>query len=145
MNMATKKLSLPLASFLCLGVIMAMYAQSPNPRKPPLPNVPNKTLSISKSELIEAGKLSAIYFKAVAIAMDSTYEIKSYKVSIFAKGRNPDLDMSSYTDSIPARILERIKTYEPGAKVFFEYVKAGKRNISRSMDSLPPLSIVLTD
>jgi|GEM_PF-4297498 len=133
------RFSLLFPLFFCA---LSMNAQSP--RHPATPAVQVKPLQLGKNELLNAGKLSAIYYRAVQ--MDSTlFEIKSYNVSIFGKERNPDLDLPSSSDSIPARILERIKASDAGAKIFFEYVKAIKVNSGPTLHALPPLSIQLTE
>ena len=131
----------PLVFLLAILFVSSMNAQSP--RHPAKPIVPEKPLQLGKSELLNAGKLSAIYYRS--FQMDSTeFEIKSYKVSVFGEGHNPIIGMISQSDSIPARILERIKTYAAGSKVFFEYVKAIKINSGPDLHSLPPLSVTLT-
>jgi hypothetical protein len=143
MTLALNRYSIFLASFVFLVSFFALSADAQSPRHPAKPRVPEKPLQLGKSELLNAGKLSAIYYRS--FQMDSTeFEIKSYKVSVFAKDRDPAMDMVSYSDSIPARILERIKTYAAGSKVFFEYVKAIKINSGPNLHSLPPLSVTLT-
>ena len=134
-----------LACFLFLSELR-LGAQSSWPvPKPKDPYFSKGELIMGKNYLLNAGKLSAIYFQAVD--MDSTtIQIKSYKVSIFGKGRNPDLDMASTNDSIPASVLERIKLWPAGTKIFFEYVKGMKINSGdKSMRLLPPLSISMVD
>ena len=110
--------------------------------KPKDPYYSDKPLTLGKNELIHAGKLSSFYFRAVNF--DSTqYQIISYRVSIFGKGRNPDLDMESHTDSIPARILDRIKSCNIGDQVFFEYVLGMQLNSENKKRGMPPLSVTI--
>ena len=102
----------PLVFLLAFLFVTSMNAQSP--RYPAKPTVPEKPLQLGKNELLNAGKLSAIYYRS--FDMDSTtLEIKNYKVSIFANGHNPVIGIISNSDSIPARVLELLKTY--GAKL----------------------------
>jgi len=102
-------------------------------------------MHMGKTELLHVGKLSNIYFQL--FKMDSTaFEIKSYRVSIFGRGRNPDLDLESHSDSIPPVILEHIKAYDAGSQVFFEFIRALNRKAGGIKESvLPPLTVLLTD
>ena len=94
-------------------------------------------IRISRSELLRAGKLSAIYFE---LADTGKYKILSYKMSVFAKARNPVMDLPSYNkDEFSKRMIETIQKAPVAAKIFFEYVKAW----TYKWISFPPITVII--
>ena len=136
---------LNLVCFLSLCTLHLNAQSSSAAQKSKNPYGPDKHITLGKNELLEAGKLSAIYFEKDKPGA-APFLFTKYTVSFFGKGRNPILDIVSYNDTFPAQVFEGIKSSSAGTNVYFEFIKAVKANSEdKTWQKLPSLTVTLTE
>jgi hypothetical protein len=102
---------------------------------------------ITHSELLHADELKMLNLsKDKMLEEFSSLRITGFKMSIFAKGKDPVLDILSDGTKLTPEMKGWIKDSPKGAKVYFEYIKAVlNSSSSQTTRSLPPLVFVLVD
>jgi hypothetical protein len=150
--MKNKKKHLMLLGIFMLGMA-SLHAQTPAPVPESKSQAPLNWVSVTmtKEELLAAGRLSALYPEDKRI--DTTVlEIRRYQISIFGKTRDliTGLDHMGFgtpvRDQFPEGLPELIKSLKAGDKIYFEYIKAYKiGSADQKPRSIPALSVTLSD
>ena len=124
-----------------------LHAQTPAPVPESKSMTPLNWVSVTmtKEELLAAGRLSALYPEDKRIDTN-VLEIRRYHISTFSKTRDP-IDIGiPVKDQFPDKMPELINSLHAGDKIYFEYVKAYKiGSADQKPRSIPALSVTLSD
>ena len=146
MTLALKRYSIFLASlvFLLSFSVLSIHAQSDSPDYG-LTLLSDPSIPMTKSKLLEAGRLSLLYPKNEMIDT-TTLKITKYTVTFFTNGQSFAPVILSAQDEFPKKVIELIHSFRAGSSILFQEVKAIKKDSSDKMvRSIPPLSIQLLD